>query len=140
MKPLANKLKLQKGDFLIESLVGLLLMSIVGLGITHIAGRVSVVQSKTSENAVVFDQLRATLTSNTGAEREPSLCSATGVDLDSIPGADPFKAKATQGCGLVTASVGGVVIAGASFKPPVILTAEAPSTWREPLTFTVGGH
>ena len=66
MKPLANKLKLQKGDFLIESLVGLLLMSIVGLGITHIAGRVSVVQSKTSENAVVFDQLRATLTSNTG--------------------------------------------------------------------------
>ncbi|HEY7774111.1 MAG TPA: type II secretion system protein, partial [Marinagarivorans sp.] len=52
-----NKRRSQRGDFLIESLIGVLLIGIVGVGIAQTAKRVSKTQSLSQEQAIAISNL-----------------------------------------------------------------------------------
>lgn len=47
----------QRGDFLIESLIGVLLIGIIGVGIAHTASKVTTVQTITQQQAQVITNL-----------------------------------------------------------------------------------
>ena len=90
----------QRGDLLIESLIGLVLMAIVGMGVVYVTSKMSVAQKDMNLQGIAINQLRAYLVSNGNGSID--LCDATkekiklvGVEVD----AD------VQGCGLTTTAV-----------------------------------
>ncbi|BCD98540.1 hypothetical protein [Marinagarivorans cellulosilyticus] len=56
-KNVTNMRRTQRGDFLIESLIGVLLIGIVGVGIARTAGKVAEVQTQTQEQARIITTL-----------------------------------------------------------------------------------
>ena len=56
-KNVTNMRRTQRGDFLIESLIGVLLIGIVGVGIAQTSSRVSKTQSLTQEQAIAISNL-----------------------------------------------------------------------------------
>lgn len=54
----------QKGDFLLESLVGMVLMAIIGLGVVSVTAGVSHTQSDMNVQAIVINQMRLALVQN----------------------------------------------------------------------------
>ena len=56
-KNVINKRHSQRGDFLIESLIGVLLIGIVGVGIAHTASKVTTAQTMTQQQAQVITNL-----------------------------------------------------------------------------------
>lgn len=62
----------QRGDILLESLIGIVLMAIVGLGLVHSAAKVAVSQKDMNEQNILVSQMRALL-----QERGQRLCSGS---------------------------------------------------------------
>lgn len=54
----------QRGDFLIESLIGLLLMAIIGMGVVFVTSRMSVSQKDMRMQEIAVNQMRALLLNN----------------------------------------------------------------------------
>jgi type II secretory pathway pseudopilin PulG len=99
----------QRGDFLIESLIGLVLMAIIGMGVVFVTSKMSVAQKDMRLQEIAVNQMRALLLNNgTGGI---NICSVPPqVKLPGIPDADID--VDVIGCNeTVTASIGGVAIA-----------------------------
>lgn len=99
----------QRGDFLIESLIGLVLMAIIGMGVVFVTSKMSISQKDMRLQEIAVNQMRALLLNNgTGGI---NICTvAPQVKLPGIPDAD-IEVEVI-GCNQTTqATVGGVAIA-----------------------------
>ncbi len=56
-----NNVKKQNGDFLIEALIGMVLLAIIGLGIVHTSSRATVVQRNMYLQEIAINSLRTAL-------------------------------------------------------------------------------
>lgn len=75
----------QRGDFLIESLIGLLLMAIIGMGVVFVTSRMSVSQKDMRMQEIAVNQMRAELLKH--GTNGINICDTTPqVEL---PGVDP---------------------------------------------------
>lgn len=99
----------QRGDFLIESLIGLALMAIIGMGVVFVTSKMSVAQKDMRLQEIAVNQMRALLLNNgTGGI---DICAVEPqVKLPGIPDTDID--VEVIGCNQTTpATVGGVAIA-----------------------------
>lgn len=97
----------QRGDFLIESLIGLLLMAIIGMGVVFVTSRISVSQKDMRMQEIAVNQMRAWLLKNGTGPID--IC----VDTPPIelPGEDSDVTVEVIGCGDTTvATINGVNI------------------------------
>ncbi|BCD98578.1 hypothetical protein [Marinagarivorans cellulosilyticus] len=116
------------GDFLIEAMIGVLLMGIVGAGVTFVTSRVSVSQHDMAMQEIVIGELRGMLLANGSGS---DVCDQTPYVY--LPNDEVLRVK-VSGCGAnAVASVGGVEIN--SVQTPIVLSVESPSMG----TINVGG-
>lgn len=99
----------QRGDFLIESLIGMVLMAIIGMGVVFVTSKMSVAQKDMRLQEIAVNQMRALLLNNgTGGI---NICDLTPqVKLPGISSSD-IEVEVIGCDGTTTAEVGGVVIA-----------------------------
>lgn len=64
VKAILRRRSKQRGDFLIESLIGLLLMAIIGMGVVFVTSRMSVSQKDMRMQEIAVNQMRALLLNN----------------------------------------------------------------------------
>lgn len=79
MSHLSSTPRAQRGDILLESLIGIVLMAIVGLGLVYSASRVAVSQKDMNQQNIVVSQMRTLL-----QQQGRALCSG-GTPSISIP-------------------------------------------------------
>lgn len=114
--------KRQRGDVLLESLIGILLMSIVGLGITYASSRAAVSQRDMKLQNIVVNQMR-NLLEQYGAQ----LCDTNNAALlvVSIPGQpDPIQFTATCTSAPVI-TVNNTTLNGGTAQRSVVLTTQS---------------
>ncbi len=118
--PRAN-LRLQKGDFLLESLIGMVLMAIIGLGVVFVTSRVTSSQKDMRLQEITVNKLREALIKN-GTDSY-NVCTE---NLDfSLPNSEQVTVV-KQGCNATTnASINGVTIVG--IPRPILLKASSTS-------------
>ena len=96
----------QRGDMLIEAMIGLLLMSIIGLALSMAAGRASNAQKDMNVRNIAVTQMRDLLQRNGSGTLD--LCSqSTAINL---PGSLSLPVT-VSGCATTSVTVGGLVIA-----------------------------
>lgn len=98
----------QRGDFLIESLIGMVLMAIIGMGVVFVTSKMSVAQKDMRLQEIAVNQMRALLLNNgTGGI---NICALT--PQVKLPGVleDDIDVEVI-GCGVTTAEIAGVTIA-----------------------------
>lgn len=83
----------QKGDFLVESLIGMVLLAIIGVGVVTIASKVSISQKDTNVQTLAINQMRTALMTN-GIDGHDVCANTPTVTL---PGAGTV-AVSVQGC------------------------------------------
>lgn len=113
-------LQKQRGDLLIESLIGMVLMAIIGMGVVFVTSKMSVSQKDMRLQEIVVNQLRAYLINNgTGTI---DLCTVKPVI--NVPGIQIAQDKIlVHGCGtFVTASVNGASVA--NVPSPLVISVE----------------
>lgn len=113
----------QRGDFLIESLIGLLLMAIIGMGVVFVTSRMSVSQKDMRMQEIAVNQMRAWLLKHgTG---DINICDTTPEVI--LPGVADIETEVI-GChptDMIEVTVGGVSI-GQMPKPLFIsVTSDA---------------
>lgn len=121
----------QRGDFLIESMIGVLLMGIVGAGVTYTTSRVSVSQQQLAMQEITISTLRGLLLANgTGFD----VCSATPNVY--LPNGEVLRVEVSAAdCNNeATATIDGVELAG--IDTPIVLTVRSPTLGE----IRVGGH
>ncbi|WP_187409791.1 hypothetical protein [Saccharophagus sp. K07] len=100
----------QRGDFLIESLIGLVLMAIIGMGVVFVTSKMSVAQKDMRLQEIAVNQMRALLLNNgTGGIdicATPPSVKLPGVDDSAIQ----TKVFGCDASGLTTAVIGGITI------------------------------
>jgi len=104
----AKSLRTQRGDFLIESLIGMVLMAIIGMGVVFVTSKMSTVQKDMRVQEIAVNQMRALLLNNgTGGI---NICNvAPSVKIPGV--ADSDVKTEVIGCGeTISASIGGVTI------------------------------
>lgn len=112
----------QRGDILLESLIGIVLMSIIGLGMTYAASRAAVSQRDMKVQNIAVSQMRALI-----VRYGKGLCSTDAaqarVVLPIQTEAIPLNATCTDTAGV---SIGGVSIANpTSTLGTVVLTTRS---------------
>jgi hypothetical protein len=108
------------GDFLIEAMIGVLLMGIVGAGVAYVTSRVSASQHDMAMQDIVIGKLRGMLLDN-GAGTD--VCGQTPFVY--LPNDEVLRVK-VSGCGAsAVASVAGVAIT--SVQSPIVLSVVSPS-------------
>lgn len=105
----------QRGDMLIEAMIGLLLMSIIGLSLSMAAGRASIAQKNINVRNIAVTQLRDLLQRNGSGTLD--LCSQSTTV--SLPG-DLKLPVTVSGCTTTSITVDGLVIADVA--PPLRLS------------------
>lgn len=96
----------QRGDLLIESLIGMVLMAIIGMGVVMVTSKMSVSQKDMRMQEIAVNQMRALLLNN--GNGVINIC--TTAPTVNLPGINPFNAV-VQGCGsTTTAIVNGVTV------------------------------
>jgi type II secretory pathway pseudopilin PulG len=89
----------QRGDLLIESLIGLVLMAIIGMGVVFVTSKMSISHKDMRLQEIVVNQLRAQLMNNGNGVID--LC--TNKPQLNVPGIDLQPADIeVQGCGVTT--------------------------------------
>lgn len=108
----------QRGDFLLESLIGMVLMAIIGMGVVSITSKVSTSQHDMRLQEIVINKLRADLIRN-GTETF-DICT-DNLDF-TLPNGEAVEVSA-QGCdGPITATIAGVPVN--DVPKPIFLLAE----------------
>lgn len=106
----------QRGDMLIESLIGLLLFAIAGMGVSHITAKTAVAQRDGKVQDQVINELRSMVINRQNSE---ALCNGTYVT-------DNFnrRIEVLSGCDTTTASVsvGGTTVIIDGVRAPMVLT------------------
>jgi len=98
----------QRGDFLIESLIGMVLMAIIGMGVVLVTSKMSVAQKDMRMQEIAVNQMRALLLKN--GTNGIDICAITPtVKLPGVPDADIE--TEVIGCGeSTTATIRGIPI------------------------------
>lgn len=116
MKALAS----QRGDMLIESLIGLLLFAIAGMGVSHITAKTAVAQRDGKVQDQVINELRSMVINR---QNVTDLCS----DGSSYSTTNFNKSvEVLSGCDATTASisVGGATVTIGGVYAPMVLTTK----------------
>jgi len=111
----------QRGDILIESLVGILLMAIIGLGITYVASRAAVSQRDMKLENIVVSQMRSLLEQN-GALLCTTNAALLVVSLPTQTATQPIVATCTSPAAV---TVGTSVLTGGAPQSSVVLTTRS---------------
>lgn len=107
----------QRGDFLLESLIGMVLMAIIGMGVVFVTSKVTTSQKDMRMQEIVVNKLRTMLIRN-GTDAFDICTDALGFTL---PNGDTV-AVTTQGCNSPTSAViNGFTVAG--IPKPIFLKA-----------------
>lgn len=113
--------QLQRGDFLIESLIGLVLAAIIGLGVIHVTSRVSISQKDMRMQEIAINQMRAALIRNGMGALD--LC-ADGLEII-LPNEEEVEVE-LHGCDdTATATIFGKDVPG--IRKPIFVSAKAES-------------
>lgn len=120
----------QRGDILIEALIGLVLMAIVAVGVTTITSKVAKGKREMSVQDLAISQLQELLIKN--GNGTVNLCDNTPETI-TLPD-ETITVKAT-GCSAVAATINGVAFT--DLKPPIVLSAK--SSKPDGAEYTVGG-
>lgn len=116
LAPLAR----QKGGMMIESLIGLLILSVIGGGIMHTTARMTNAQRDLAVNNIAVNQMRSMLMTRTAGGAD--LC--TGNHNMNLPGqTDPVKVN-IAGCDKVDMKIKGITIGGAAQGDQTIKSAQ----------------
>lgn len=119
----------QLGGMMIESLIGLLILSVVGGGVMHASARMAKIQQQQTVDNIAVNQMRTLLmtrTSSTGAD----LCANASTQSLTIPGESAPVAMAVKGCGNANFTIKNVKTGGTTLPDqpiasvrPVVLEA-----------------
>jgi len=107
---LATAKKSQLGGMIIESMVGLLILGIIGGGILHTTARVANAQRDLAVNNIVVNQMRSMLTSRSSSTG--SLC--TGNHSLTLPKQTSATAITVRGCAQANMTITGIQIGGSA--------------------------
>ncbi|MCU1737314.1 MULTISPECIES: hypothetical protein [Pseudomonas] len=116
--------KPQRGDILIEALFGILLMSIIGLGISYVASRAAVSQRDMKLENIVVSQMRSLLEQN-GALLCTTNAALLVVSLPTQTATQPIVATCTTP---LAVTVGTSVLTGGAPLSSVVLTTRTQDT------------
>ncbi|WP_017902346.1 hypothetical protein [Pseudomonas asplenii] len=109
----------QRGDVLLESLIGVLLMATIGLGITYASSRAAISQRDMKLQNIVVNQMRSLLEQN-GA----LLCSKSSITISIPTQTDPVPITATC-TSAPTVTVGTSTLTGGTPQSTVVLTTRS---------------
>ena len=118
----------QRGGILIESIIGLLILGIVGGGIMHSTARMTVAQRDMAAHTVAINQMRNVLMSGVTAAGSSPCTTAPTV---SLPGDNQPKTVTVSGCAPMLMKISGVKIDGTALIPQDVSAAG-------PLVFELG--
>ncbi|WP_273821513.1 hypothetical protein [Pseudomonas asplenii] len=111
----------QRGDVLLESLIGILLMATIGLGITYASSRAAISQRDMKLQNIVVNQMRSLLEQN-GALLCSSKASLLVVSIPSQTDTVPITATCTNA---PSVTVGTSTITGGTPQSSVVLTTRS---------------
>jgi hypothetical protein len=115
----------QFGGMMIESLIGLLLLSLVGGGVMHATARMANTQQQQAMHNISVNQMRSMATSRKGAAGA-DICTGNNHTV-AIPGSQTAAALTVKGCAAFSYQITNVKIGGAdvlktiSSSRPVVL-------------------
>jgi hypothetical protein len=111
----------QRGDLLIESLIGTVLMAIIGMGVVLVTSKMSISQRDMRIQEIVVNQLRAYLINN--GNGTINLCGGAKPAIH-VPGIQiPEDKIQVHGCGTsVTATVNNMTIA--NVPSPLLISVD----------------
>src|SRR5690606_14568354 len=115
-RPLKKSAASQKGGMLIESLIGMLILSLIGGGVMHATARMTSSQHEMTINHLAVSQMRTMLM--TRADAGADLCS--GAHTITLPGQAEPKDVTVKGCSLAPAKINGIKIGGANVAEQTI--------------------
>jgi type II secretory pathway pseudopilin PulG len=116
--PVASRAR-QFGGMMIESLVGLLILSLVGGGVMHATARMANTQQQQTVNNIAVNQMRSLLmnrTNTAGAD----ICS--GAQSLTLPGQTTAVTLTVKGCGNTNVKIKNVTIGGAAVGEQTVST------------------
>ncbi len=109
----------QLGGMMIESLVGLLILSLVGGGVMHATARMANTQQQQTVNNIVVNQMRSLLM-NRATSAGTDICS--GAQSVSVPGQATPTALTVKGCGNTTVKIKNIRVGGAALGEQSVST------------------
>ena len=121
-------LKSQHGGILIESLIGLLILGLIGGGIMHSTARMAVAQRNMTVQSIAVSQMRTMLMTGKAVGGGDVCAAAPTIKL---PGTQTWASITVKGCTLAPMSISGITIDGTA------LSAQTISTVR-PRVFEIG--
>lgn len=107
----------QRGGILIESLIGLLILGIIGGGILHTTSRMTVAQRDMTVQSIAVSQMRSMLMTG-AAPGGGDVC--TDTPSIQLPGEDDPVELTVKGCGLGEMKISGITIDGAALAEQTI--------------------
>ncbi len=117
----------QQGGILIESLIGMLILGLIGGGVMHATARMTSSQREMTVNNLAVNQMRTLLMTRSDAGVD--LC--TGSHRISLPGQAEAVSVTVKGCALAPAKINGIKIGGTA-------VAEQSVQAIQPLVLEVG--
>jgi hypothetical protein len=113
-------LKSQRGGILIESLIGLLILGLIGGGIMHSTARMAVAQRDMTVQNIAVSQMRTMLMTGKNAAGGDVCAAAPSIQL---PGSREPVNITVKGCALAPMSISGIKIDGAALAAQTISAA-----------------
>jgi type II secretory pathway pseudopilin PulG len=110
----------ERGDILLESLIGIVLMSIIGLGISYASSRASVAQRDMKLQNIAVGQMRSLLALNGKA-----LCSNSSLAVITLPTQSSTLALDVTCSAATAVTIGGRSITGGTSLGTIVLTTRS---------------
>lgn len=110
----------QLGGMMIESLVGLLILSLVGGGIMHATARMANTQHQQTMNSIAVNQMRA-MVANRASATGADICS--GAHTLTMPGQTSPVALTVKGCANTNMTVSNIQVSGAALANQTVTSA-----------------
>ncbi len=107
----------QRGGILIESLIGLLILGLIGGGIMHTTARMAVAQRDMAVQTIAVSQMRTMLMTGKNATGADICTSAPSVQ---VPGSSTPVSVQVRGCDPVSMSISGVTIGGTALSAQTV--------------------
>lgn len=107
----------QYGGILIESLIGLLILGIIGGGILHTTARMTVTQRDMAVHNIAVSQMRTILMSGTAPAGGDVCDVAPNIQ---VPGTEAPVAITVKGCAMTEMTISGITIDGAALTAQTI--------------------
>lgn len=128
----AQRRSCQRGDFLLEALIGMVLMAIISMGVVYVTSKASVSQRDMQVQEIAIKQLRTRLQAGV------NVCAANQT-INLPDGTTP--AVTTQGCAagapaVLTATIQGVAV---QVPSPVVMSANIGPAGCQTCNVVVGG-